>query len=104
MSQSQQASRTAAGVAWLRAAHQVVDSPPRILDDPIAPALFPDAAVQLAARRAELSTPGTLALGAHVLLRSRFAEDQLAAAVWRGVLQYVILGAGLDTFGYRQPD
>ena len=103
VSRSQQASRTAAGVAWLRAAHQVVDSPPRILDDPIAPALFGDAAAHLAERGPELFSPGALALRSHVLLRSRFAEDQLAAAVRRGGGQYVILGAGFDTFGYRQP-
>ena len=35
--------------------------------------------------------------------RSRFAEDELAAAVTRGVKQYVVLGAGLDTFAYRNP-
>jgi methyltransferase (TIGR00027 family) len=35
--------------------------------------------------------------------RSRFAEDQLASAMAKGVMQYVILGAGLDTFAYRNP-
>jgi methyltransferase (TIGR00027 family) len=38
------------------------------------------------------------------VLRSRFAEDRLAEAAARGVPQYVILGAGLDTFPWRQPD
>jgi O-methyltransferase involved in polyketide biosynthesis len=99
VSQPLGAGRTAADVAWLRAAHQVVDGPPLILDDPIAPTLFGDAAVHLAERRAELSAAGALALRAHVLLRSRFAEDQLAAAVSRGVGQYVILGAGFNTLG-----
>ena len=51
----------------------------------------------------ELQTPGMRALRAHVLLRSRFAEDRLAAAVGRGVRQYVLLGAGWDTFALRQP-
>jgi methyltransferase (TIGR00027 family) len=37
------------------------------------------------------------------VVRSRFVEDQLAEAVTAGVRQYVILGAGLDTFAYRQP-
>lgn len=97
-------SRTAAGVAWLRAAHQVVDGLPRILDDPIAPLLLGDAGRRaIDERRSELFQPAVLALRAHVLLRSRFAEDQLRIAVARGVDQYVILGAGLDTFGYRQP-
>src|SRR5262249_22024613 len=40
----------------------------------------------------------------HVVLRSRVAEDRLADAVARGVRQYVVLGAGFDTFAYRQPD
>jgi len=39
----------------------------------------------------------------HVVIRSRFAEDRLAAAVDRGVTQYVLLGARFDTFAYRQP-
>jgi len=33
----------------------------------------------------------------------RFTEDRLEEAVRRGIAQYVVLGAGLDTFGYRQP-
>ena len=41
---------------------------------------------------------------AGVVLRSRFAEDRLAAAAARGVRQYVIVAAGLDTFPWRQPD
>ena len=36
-------------------------------------------------------------------VRSRYAEDRLAEAVAKGVTQYVILGAGLDTFAYRNP-
>jgi methyltransferase (TIGR00027 family) len=38
-----------------------------------------------------------------MVARSRFAEDHLAQAVARGVKQYVVLGAGLDTFAYRNP-
>ena len=37
------------------------------------------------------------------LVRSRFAEDRWLEAVERGVRQFVILGAGMDTFAYRQP-
>jgi methyltransferase (TIGR00027 family) len=40
---------------------------------------------------------------AFLVMRSRYAEDQLALAVARGVTQYVVLGAGLDTFAYRNP-
>ena len=43
------------------------------------------------------------ALRTHVVLRSRFTEDRLAQAIVRGITQYVILGAGFDTFAYRQP-
>lgn len=82
----------------------MVDDEPRILDDPIAPRLLgPNGRRAIDERRAELFTPGALALRSHVLLRSRFAEDQLALAVRAGIGQYVILGAGLDTFAYRQP-
>jgi methyltransferase (TIGR00027 family) len=81
---------------------KVVDRPPRILDDPIAPALFGEAAGHLAERGPELTSDGALALWAQVLLRSRFAEDQPVAVMTRGVRQYGILGAGFDTFGYRQ--
>lgn len=42
-------------------------------------------------------------LRAHVVLRSRYCEDRLAAAVDRGMSQCMVLGAGLDTFAYRQP-
>ena len=48
-------------------------------------------------------SPEMLALRTHVVLRSRFTEDRLAAAVSRGITQYVILGAGFDTFALRQP-
>lgn len=43
------------------------------------------------------------ALRAFVAVRSRYAEDELARAVDGGVRQYVLLGAGLDTFAYRNP-
>ena len=93
-----------AGVAWLRAAHQIVDAEPRILGDPIAPRLFDDAGPRaIEERRSMLTAPGARGLRAHVLLRSRFAEDPLAADVAHDVGQHVILGAGLDTFAYRQP-
>jgi len=54
----------------------------------------------------ELTTPQSAysrALRAFIAARSRFAEDHLASAVERGVRQYVVLGAGLDTFAYRNP-
>lgn len=99
-----QASRTALRTAYLRAAHQLFEAPPRIFDDPAALSLLGPAALQRIKDTADrYRTPASLALRAHVVLRSRFAEDRLAAAVLRGITQYVILGAGFDTFAFRQP-
>jgi methyltransferase (TIGR00027 family) len=98
------ASRTALATAYLRAAHQLLDPPPRILDDPTALAVLGPGAEQMIRDSAALAqTPESRALRAHMVLRSRFAEDRLAAAIGRGVTQYVILGAGFDTFAVRQP-
>ena len=97
------ASRTALGAAALRAFHQLRDGEPKVLDDPITPHLLgADLARALAAIDPNDAAAGALRL--QVVLRSRFAEDRLAQAVRRGVRQLVILGAGLDTFAYRQPD
>ncbi len=98
------ASATALRTAYLRAAHQVLDGEPRILDDPFAVLLLGPAAMQRIKDTADrYQSPERRALRAHVVLRSRFAEDRLAAAFPRGVTQYVILGAGFDTFALRQP-
>lgn len=98
-------SRTAQATAWLRAAHQVLDAPPRILDDPLALRLLGASAEQrIRESAARYAAPAAQALRAHVVLRARFAEERLAAAVRRGVTQYVLLGAGHDTFALRQPD
>jgi methyltransferase (TIGR00027 family) len=97
-------SRMALGSAYLRAAHQLLDAPPRILEDPLALRLLGPAAVQRINKTAErYQTPERRAVRAHCVLRSRFAEDRLATAVRRGVTQYIILGAGFDTFALRQP-
>ncbi len=97
-------SRTAIGTAYLLAAHQLLETQPRILDDPsILTLLGPVALQRIKDRADDYRTPEMVALRAHVVLRSRFAEDRLAAAVLRGITQYVILGAGLDTFVLRQP-
>lgn len=97
--QTGRASRTALRVAHRRAVHQVLDQP-CILNDPIAvPLLGPDFAIDHATE----SHPIAWAFRAFMAARSRFAEDELAAAVQQGVRQYVVLGAGLDTFAYRNP-
>jgi methyltransferase (TIGR00027 family) len=99
------ASRTALGVAALRAVHQLMDGAPKILDDPIAALLLDDDGRQiLEANAARVHEPDIVALRSRVVLRSRFAEERMAEAVRRGVRQCVILGAGFDTFAYRQPD
>ena len=98
------ASYTALGPAYMRAAHQLFETKPLIFDDPVALPLLGTEALKLIQDTANnYRTPETLALRAHVVLRSRFAEDRLAAAVDRGITQYVILGAGYDTFALRQP-
>lgn len=99
-----EASQTALATAYLRAAHQLLDEQPRILDDPLAvPLLGPDTAAKIRDAVEHRAIPAARNLRSHVVLRARFAEDRLAAAVQRGVAQYVILGAGFDTFAYRQP-
>ena len=98
------ASRTALGAAYMRAVHQLFDAQPRILDDPFALSLLaPTALQQISSPAYRYRITETRALRAHIVLRSRFAEDRLAAAVRRGISQYIILGAGFDTFALRQP-
>ncbi len=93
-------SRTALRVAQRRAIHQVLDQPPHVLNDPIAiPLLGPE----FTCDRGQESSRFACAFRAFMVARSRLAEDQLAAAAMRGLNQYVVLGAGLDTFAYRNP-
>jgi len=91
------------GVAWLNAAHQVIDSSPRILDDPVVVRLVGTTVEAIAEHHELFQSPGARELRAHVVLRTRFAEDRLEEAVRIGVRQYVSLGAGFETFAYRQP-
>jgi methyltransferase (TIGR00027 family) len=109
-------SRTALATAYARAYHQIADQP-RILTDPLAARLLGVTVDELT----ELGTPAEdgpessadlkmLRLGVSdrprrlfFAARARFAEDRVAEAVAAGVRQVVILGAGLDTFAYRNP-
>ncbi|MEV0699919.1 class I SAM-dependent methyltransferase [Saccharopolyspora sp. NPDC050389] len=100
-------SRTALITAYARAYHQIADRPP-IFTDPLAARLLGVTTEELT----ELATPATDHLGAGAsdqrrrlffAARARFAEDAVAAAIAAGVRQVVILGAGLDTFAYRNP-
>lgn len=98
------ASATALGVATLRAAHQLLDPPPKILDDPIVVRLLdPEVIARVQAHPERFAEPHVRRLLTHVVTRSRCAEDRLAEAVARGVRQCIVLGAGFDTFAYRQP-
>lgn len=102
--QERPASRTAIGVAVLRAIHELYDDSPKILSDPVIPLLLRGDILEKAKAKLEtFQVPITVALRSHVVLRSRYAEDCLHDAVERGVRQYVILGSGFDTFAYRQP-
>lgn len=92
-------SRTALRVAMRRAAHQVVDHPP-VLEDALAAPLL---GARFALDEAKEREPIARAFRAFMAARSRYAEDRLRQAVARGVRQYVVLGAGLDTFAYRNP-
>jgi methyltransferase (TIGR00027 family) len=97
------ASLTARRVAMSRAEHQLVDSP-KVLDDPLAIRIIgAQRAADVRSASGRLGAKFSRYLRAFVVARSRIAEDELASAVRRGVRQYVILGAGLDTFAYRNP-
>jgi methyltransferase (TIGR00027 family) len=93
-------SRTALGVARLRALHQF--SPQAALfRDPYASAILGDAAPT--AQDLEQEDERSRRMRLFVASRAGLAEDWLAAAVRRGVRQVVVLGAGLDTFSLRNP-
>lgn len=96
-------SRTAHRVATLRAVHQLLDEPV-VLPDPIALPIL-GAATEAALRDDSyaLNDPILRSLRAAVVVRSRVVEDELARGVADGVLQHVVLGAGLDTYAWRNP-
>ncbi|HEX3743464.1 MAG TPA: class I SAM-dependent methyltransferase [Bryobacteraceae bacterium] len=93
-----QPSRTAWGAAFHRAAHQVLD-PVRIFEDPLAIAILGQDTAGIA--RLAFERDSDTRMRAFIAVRTRFAEDALAAACDRGTTQLVVLGAGLDTYAYR---
>jgi methyltransferase (TIGR00027 family) len=99
------ASRTAERVALRRAAHQLYDEPPLIFSDPLAMRILPEESRLELREREEMERthPFARAMRAFLCARSRFAEDALERAVAAGVRQYVVLGAGLDTYAGRSP-
>jgi len=95
-------SKTAYRVAMRRAAHQLLDQP-RVLDDPLALRIIGSEAAEELRSNPKEHHAFSRAFRAFMAARSRHAEDELAHAVAQGMEQYVILGAGLDTFAYRNP-
>ncbi|AII03541.1 methyltransferase [Rhodococcus opacus] len=93
---------TAVRVALWRAMHLQVDAPPHVLVDEIG--------LQLAApdegwrARPDMDPAGTSGFRAAIVARARFIEEMVVEQAGRGVVQYVILGAGLDTFAQRRPE
>jgi methyltransferase (TIGR00027 family) len=93
---------TAVRVALWRAMHVLLDPPPHVLEDEIG--------LQLAApddgwrQRPDMDPGGTSTFRAGIVARARFIEDLVAEQASRGVSQYVLLGAGLDTFAQRRPE
>ena len=95
-------SQTALRVALRRAAHQIYDAEPLVLRDPFAvPLLGPEYVQELRRTPRRPDRPHSQALRAFLVARSRVAEDVLKQGVAEGVTQYVLLGAGLDTFALR---
>lgn len=98
-----QPSRSALSVASLRAVHQLLDEP-LVLPDPIAlPLLGASTEAALRDDPFALNDPMGRGLRGALVARSRFVEDALSHCVAAGVRQFVLVGAGLDTFAYRNP-
>lgn len=93
-------SRTAQQVAGSRAAHQMIDGA-SVFKDPFARLILDPEALAAADERAR--EPGTKPFRLFLAARSRFADDCIAREVEAGLKQVIVLGAGLDTFGLRNP-
>lgn len=93
---------TAVRVALWRALHLELDAPPHVLADDIAARLVDPAPDWR--ERPDMHPVTTAGLRAAIVARARFVEDLLTEEIERGVGQYVVLGAGLDTFAQRRPD
>ena len=92
---------TAVRVALWRALHLQIDSPPHVFVDEVGLKLVaPDNGWQSRPDMSSFTQP----FRASIVARARFIEDLIEEHVVRGVGQYVILGAGLDTFVQRRPE
>lgn len=93
---------TAARVALWRALHLEIDAPPHVLEDRIGLTLLaPDPGWQ---QRGDMDPQFTRPFRASIVARARFIEDLVIEQAGLGLRQYVILGAGLDSFAQRRPD
>ena len=93
---------TAVRVALWRALHVELDPPPHVLNDIIGLRLAePDPDWRT---RGDMHPEGTRAFRASIVARARFLDDLVVEQAAAGIGQYVILGAGLDTFAQRHPD
>jgi methyltransferase (TIGR00027 family) len=93
---------TAVRVALWRGMHVQVDPPPHVLEDKIGLRLAaPDEGWR---RRPDMDPHATSLFLASIMARARFIEDQVVEHAGHGVSQYVIFGAGLDTFAQCRPE
>lgn len=93
---------TAVRVALWRALHVQVDPPPHVFDDEVGLRLVaPEDGWR---HRPDMDPEFTKPLRASIVARARFIEDLILDQVQRGIGQYVILGAGLDTFVQRRAE
>jgi methyltransferase (TIGR00027 family) len=93
---------TAARVALWRALHVACDPPPHVLEDEIGMRLLaPDKDWR---NRGDMDPQFTRPFRASIVARARFIEDLVVEQADRGLSQYVILGAGLDSFAQRRPE
>ena len=93
---------TAVRVALWRAMHVQIDSPPHVLEDELGLRLVaPDADWR---KRPDMDPEATRGYRAGIVARAHFIEYLVTERANGGVAQYVILGAGLDTFAQRRPE
>lgn len=93
---------TAVRTALWRAMHLDADAPPHVFEDGIGLRLVaPEDGWRL---RPDMDPEATKGFRASMVARARFVEDLVVAQAARGVEQYVLLGAGLDTFAQRRPE
>ena len=109
-------SQGAINAAFARAAHLIFDAEPKVMrddyavrfsgmqDDPAFITAYKDNYAKLERMSKENAQAFSQSYRALASVRHRYAEDELAKALERGVSQYVILGAGLDSFAFRRRD